>query len=178
MSYTALQIANAFLDRAKKDNKPLTNMKLQKLLYFAQGHSYGLRNKRLIEDDCQAWQYGPVYPTVYRAFSRFGAGPITSLAIDETDIDWMFSDDPSAQPPVAATPKNKDVNSFLDAVWKAYKDTSAVRLSEMSHVSNGPWATAWKAGVRGAVINGDEIAKYFKKANAAAAAKKKDAAGA
>jgi uncharacterized phage-associated protein len=74
--YTALQIANAFLDRAKKDGKPLTNMKLQKLLYFAQGHSYGLRDKRLIEDDCQAWQYGPVYPSVYRAFSCFGAGPI------------------------------------------------------------------------------------------------------
>ena len=175
MSYTALQIANAFLERAKRDGISLTNMKLQKLLYFAQGHSFGLRGKRLIDDDCQAWQYGPVYPSVYRAFSCFGAGPITGLAVDESDIDWIFNDDPGVQPPIVATPKNKDVNRFLDAVWSAYKDKSAVRLSEMSHVSNGPWAKARATGDRGAIINVDEIADYFK--NAGAAAKRKEAAG-
>jgi len=172
MSYTALQIANAFLERAERDGKKLSNMKLQKLLYFAEGHSHAMRNKRLISDDAQAWDYGPVYPSVYREFSRFGAGSITALAEDETDPANWFNDDPDYVPSPVPTPDNADVNRFLDAVWNAYKDKSAIALSEMSHVAGGPWAKARARSPRNSVINDGEVAEYFKAARQAAQAKK------
>lgn len=170
MAYSALSIANAFLDRAEKEGKELTNMKLQKLLYFAQGHSHALRNKRLIEEDCEAWPYGPVYPSVYHAFNRFGSSAITSRAADPDDLAWIFDDD--VEP--AKTPKNKDVNRFLDAVWRSYRDKTAARLSEMSHVSNGPWAKAFRTGQRGEVIDDKDIETYFKNAKAKADQKRRE----
>lgn len=173
MAYSSLAIANAFLERAEKEGIAISNMKLQKLLYFAQGHSYALRNQRLIDESAQAWDYGPVYPSVYSAFRRFGAGNITALAEDDADpANWFNDDDPDYVPSTVATPEGQDVNQFLDAVWNAYKGKSALRLSEMSHVADGPWAKARKNGSRNSEIRDEDIADYFKAARKAAQEKR------
>lgn len=50
-----------------------TPLKLQKLLFYIQGWYAANRGRRLIQEDFEAWQYGPVVPAVYRHFSGFGS---------------------------------------------------------------------------------------------------------
>ena len=168
MTYSALSVANAFLARAKRDRLAISNMKLQKLLYLAHGHSYALRNEGLIDEEPEAWAYGPVYPSIYHEFKRYGSGPIKKPAVGHFGY---FIDDEDEREPVPP-PKGKDVNRFIEAVWNSYKDRSALYLSELSHVENGPWDKAWKRGVRGSTIRDADIAKYFKKSRAKALEKK------
>lgn len=157
-AYSSLSIANAFLERARREGLPLTSMTLHKLLYFAEGHSHDLRDQRLIMDEPEAWDYAPVYPAVYLEFRRFGARTIDDLAVG--------SDDPSVVP--VPSPSDDDVNCFLDAVWNAYKGKTAGQLSAMSRVSTGPWAKAWAvarasgSSRRNPPITYDLIADYFR----------------
>lgn len=159
MPYAAESIANAFIELAAQQGKPLSNMKLQKLLYFAQGHSLSLRGTPLISDEVQAWDYGPVYPEVYHAFKHFGA-----QSIQKPLAHPFFNPDAGGSDPWAS-PKAPEDRMFLHAVWNAYSDKSALQLSEMSHAPGGPWELARKSspGARHVVIPKESIAEYFKR---------------
>lgn len=161
MAYSAPQIANAFLARASREGDSLTNMKLQKLLYFAQGHSLAVRGESLIREEPEAWDYGPVYTSVWREFRDFGAAPINRLAYP------LFPFDAETGEPLGPVkaPDDGDVNNFLDAVWNAYKGKSAIQLSKMSHVVDGPWDQVRREnrGCRDATIPTDLLADYFQK---------------
>ena len=54
----------------------MSNLELQKLLYYIQGLSFALNGKEMFEEDCQAWAHGEVYPNVYRTFKKFSANPM------------------------------------------------------------------------------------------------------
>jgi uncharacterized phage-associated protein len=81
MPYDPKAIANYLLEVAKNHNETLTPMKIQKLVYFANGWHLALKNEPLINEQVEAWPYGPVIPSLYRAFRRFGDQAITALAI-------------------------------------------------------------------------------------------------
>jgi uncharacterized phage-associated protein len=73
----AVDVANVFV--VEYGNRVrLTNLSLNKLVYFAQVESLRTRGVPLFSDGIEAWQYGPVEPSVYRAFKRFGSGRVTS----------------------------------------------------------------------------------------------------
>ena len=73
--YRACAIANYFLERAERE--PITQMKVQKLVYFAHGWHLGITQKPLINEQVEAWPYGPVIPSLYQDLKRWGADPIT-----------------------------------------------------------------------------------------------------
>lgn len=54
----------------------VTPLALEKLLAFSDGVNYALNGTRMIEEDCQAWLHGPVYPSVYNQYKKFGYKPI------------------------------------------------------------------------------------------------------
>lgn len=78
---TALDIANAFIDRYSKDLH-LTNLKLNKLVYYAQVESLRETGRPLFTDQVQAWGYGPVIPSVYRAYKAYGNRRIMQISDD------------------------------------------------------------------------------------------------
>ncbi|WP_184090282.1 type II toxin-antitoxin system antitoxin SocA domain-containing protein [Sphingomonas xinjiangensis] len=55
-------------------------MQLLRLVYIAHGWSLGLLNEPLVNEEPEAWQHKPVFPAVYRAFRKFGAGGISERA--------------------------------------------------------------------------------------------------
>jgi uncharacterized phage-associated protein len=81
MPFPAEAVANEFLELAKKDGEALSPMKLLKLVYFAHGWHLALTGEPLIEEPVQAWQFGPVIPSIYHQFKRFGSGPINEFAL-------------------------------------------------------------------------------------------------
>lgn len=66
MSYNVLDIANKLLTLADECcGELMSNMKLQKMLYYQQGYHLALFDEPLFEDDLEAWMYGPAVPIVY-----------------------------------------------------------------------------------------------------------------
>jgi len=79
MAYPAKSIANELLSLAHtRGISDVTPMKLQKLVYYAHGWWFGATGEPLIEEQIEAWQYGPVVPSLYEATKNFGNQSITT----------------------------------------------------------------------------------------------------
>ena len=65
-----------FLQMETEGAEYISNLKLQKLLYYAQGVYVGITGIRLFEDALVAWEHGPVVIDVYHEYARYGAGGI------------------------------------------------------------------------------------------------------
>ena len=154
--YNAKAIANFFL---KKDK--LTQMKLHKLLYYANGWHLGFKGKPLFAEKIEAWDYGPVVPSIYREFRDFGARPIDQLALDLIPLGGPRF---RARPPVI-DPSDKEVRRLLKRVWKVYGQRTATQLSRMTHAEGTPWSEtrAKHRGAINAVIRNKKIKAYFRK---------------
>lgn len=122
-------IANYLLDLARADGQTIDPMKLQKLVYYAHGWYAGYRNAPLIDEQVEAWPYGPVIPSLYYEFKRFGAGPILAKATE-------FCDGGIREVP---PPQDPQLQMFLQNVWKSYGRFTSVALSEMTHAQGSPW---------------------------------------
>ena len=138
--YLPSHIANYLLWRANEEIvKDMTPMKLIKLVYFCYGWFLTLYNKHLFPEKIEAWEYGPVIPSIYHEFKRFGDRPITNYAIecvlDTGEISYPIVD-------------KKDDTTFkvLDVVWSIYKDKSGIELSRITHEPNSPWNHAFQQG--------------------------------
>ena len=70
---SCLDIAQYFIAKAYEDGREslMSNMKVQKLLYYSQCLNLALQDEPLFPDEIQAWRYGPVCPPAYQLFSEF-----------------------------------------------------------------------------------------------------------
>ncbi|MGZ8340936.1 MAG: Panacea domain-containing protein [Telluria sp.] len=75
---TASQVAKYIVDFFQQVGDPVTNLKLQKLLYYVQGWHLGLRGEPAFDDRIEAWVHGPVQPSVYREYSAHRWNPIVT----------------------------------------------------------------------------------------------------
>lgn len=172
-AYPALSVANAFLDIAKEKGAQLTNMKLQKLLYFAHGWSLALRNQPLIDEQVEAWQYGPVFQSVYHEFKRFGASPISCKASELIPV--RFAEWQELEYPV---PDSPEVIDLLKSVWNTYGVFSAADLSRITHTEGSPWYRAFEesGGAKNTDIPKEYIEEHFKELASRAKKKAKEQA--
>lgn len=122
-----LNVARYFIVRAYEDGieAEMTNMKVQKLLYYAQSLHLALYNEPLFDDEMQAWRYGPVCPPAYRFYSEFEAN---QLPIPSTDFLLQIAD---------------GTKKLLEEVWENFGGYHAYLLSDMTHVEF-PWKKARK----------------------------------
>lgn len=122
-----------------KGAQPFTPLKLQKLLYLAQGWSFRWDNRALFPEYFEAWTYGPVNIEVYHRFKRYGRRPIPA---SEGGIPFDMT---------------SDERETLEVVWEHYKDLSSSRLVDLTH-NQAPWLNAYESS---GVIENDAIRDYF-----------------
>ncbi len=122
---TALQVAGFFIEKSSKAGKPITNKKLQKLVYYAQVWSLAINNEKLFPERIEAWVHGPAVPTLYRRFRAFEFNPIV---LDKPLESGRFT-----------TKQRK----LLDSVWAVYGKYNAAYLEALTH-SELPWQEARK----------------------------------
>jgi uncharacterized phage-associated protein len=162
MPYSAKAVANEFLELAKKDSKQLTPMQLQKLVYFAYGWYLAITGKRLINERVEAWEWGPVVPSLYSEFKRFGSDPITDLAREAA-----FQGLTATLRPYRVKSGNNiedgEALQIIRRVWEIYGKYSASQLSTMTHEPNSPWAQTPDKDIRGTDIPDNLIASYFRR---------------
>lgn len=155
MAYDSKSIANYFLTLANSHGEPLSPMKLQKLIYYAHGWYAGYTGQPLINESIEAWQYGPVIPSIYHEFKPFGSGIISCKA--RRFDGYAFSD--------VEEPSDISLRQFLDNIWRSYGQFTATKLSEMTHAIDSPWHQTWTTsnGMRSVDIPFETIASHFKK---------------
>jgi len=137
MSVQALDVANYFL-AIKADDEVVTNLKLQKLLYYAQGFHLVIEGEPLFRQPICAWAHGPVVPSVWRHYGR-GAAAL------EPKPDF----DPEVIPEAS--------RELLDEIHEVYGQFSAWRLRELTH-QEPPWLTTEQSEV----ITHDKLRSYFR----------------
>ena len=156
MPYSAKAIANEFLKIAEKNHEPLDHLKLQKLVYYAHGWSLGLLGKPLLEENVEAWPYGPVISSLYHEFKEFGSGQVKRLANEiQYETQSFF------QPQVPES--DETTHELLDRIWQIYGGYTGFRLSDMTHRPGGPWDQArhGKEGQRRVPMDDNVIKSYF-----------------
>ncbi len=135
---TALSVAEYFIDKANKDKKPITNKKLQKLVYYTQAWSLVLKNKKLFNEKIEAWVHGPAIKSLYIKYRKFGFNPIQKR-VDNTLLKSLSSE-------------NK---KLLDSVWSVYGGFDADYLEMLTH-SEIPWNEA-REGLQNSENSENEI---------------------
>jgi uncharacterized phage-associated protein len=101
------------------ENNDMTNLKLQKLLYYSQGTFLAMYGQKLFEQAIIKWQYGPVVPAVYQQYKSLG-----NQIIESSEIDMQF-----------IAPKQLEV---LNDVYDYFGQFSAIKLMNLTH-SESPW---------------------------------------
>lgn len=141
--YKVEDIARWFLNRDRitcelEDSDGISNLKLQKLLYYAQGVSLALKGKPLFADAILAWTHGPVVESVYHAYKPYGSMPIP---FDERlDDSWLADED----------------RELLENVYQSFSQYSAWKLRNMTHRED-----PWKKTQPSAAIDPSLIKNYF-----------------
>lgn len=119
----ALDVSKAIISLYPPELEEISNLKLQKLLYYVQGFNLAIFDEPLFDDKIYAWQYGPVVKTVYDEYKIKGAGGIV-LEDDDFDIKSVL--------------KKKKQRDLLKEVNDIYGQFSAIKLMNMTH-SEPPW---------------------------------------
>lgn len=130
MNLHPVAVANEFVARYGANND-LRHMKLQKLLYFANGWHLGLAGTPLVSERPQVWRYGPVFQGVYNAFKRHKKEPIVELAAPNpfAPNDALRLSDENLQ---MALP-------IIEWTWSEYGNRNGIELSEETHAIGTPW---------------------------------------
>ena len=157
MPFPATAIANELLDCAEDSFSSLTQINIQKLVYFAHGWHLAWSKKPLILDSIEAWEYGPVVRNLYNQFRRFRSKPITEKAMD-LRMD-NFGKVVTSLPCLDQSLDGVYAKSVIQAIWKQYGQLPPFQLVELTHVPDSPWEKARRSGQT--LISNDEIEKYF-----------------
>lgn len=141
--YNAIDVANWFLNENRKqmnfeDSEFMTNLKLQKLLYYAQGCYLAQKGESLIKEDFLAWEHGPVVRTIYDRFRKFGSNGIQYEDDYEDKLD-------------------EDTKILLKKVYNQFGQYTAWKLRDMTHQEK-----PWKETIRNCVIDRKIMQNYFK----------------
>lgn len=140
---TCKDVAKYFLTLVDDDAGDLiSNLKLQKLVYYAQGFSLALFGKPLFGETIEAWMHGPVIPVLYREYNACGGDPIPhpegfNLGLVDTET-----------------------AELLDEVYEVFGQFSAWKLRNMTH-AEPPWKDVYVPGAS-AEITRESMEEYFK----------------
>ena len=119
INWYAMDLAKCIVTKCVKENHPITNFQLQKILYFIQLRHIRLTGYSAFLDELEAWQWGPVIPDLYYYFGKCGALPILdTYEIEEPD---------------------EPLKEIADYITKTARQISPFDLMAITNVKGGPW---------------------------------------
>ena len=133
-------VADFFLAQMSEEcGDTISNLKLQKLVYYAQGFHLAVTDKPLFVEKIKAWDHGPAVPQLWHRFKQYGAGSIPKPA----QVDFsVFSE---------------SQKELLSEVYRIFGQFSAWKLRNMTHIE-----PPWKDTKTGEVITHKAMKEYFK----------------
>lgn len=141
---SSIDVAKFFLAQSNEEAGDLvSNLKLQKLVYYAQGFHLAVYDEPLFDDAIEAWTHGPVVPVVYHHFKHHGSG---SIPVPDDFNPTVFT---------------QEQFELLNEVQQIYGQYSAWRLREMTH-EEAPWRLNFEPGAMSKVIPAESMQSFFK----------------
>lgn len=110
------------------------------------------------DDSVEAWKYGPVIPSIYHEFKRFGSKPISAKSIWLSDATGVEYGTP--------TLKDKNKKDLVLLTWQLYKNVSPEELIRLTHQPGTPWSFVYESGVNNVIPNHlmqDHYKEFIKK---------------
>lgn len=165
MAIPVKAIANEFLSIAEeRGDTTLSPMKMQKLLYFANGWMLALKDRPLFPERIYAWQYGPVIPAIYHEFKHYGKDPIKD---DATEVVLENGQLEIATPTIAradaSEAEKKFARDLVRRIWDVYGGYTAVTLANATHLPGTPWCQVHEKGGNENIVIPDNLMRdYFK----------------
>lgn len=156
MGYDGRAVANYILDFCAARNRPVTNLALQKIIYFCHVWSLIEFRQPLIKQDFEAWPFGPVLQHLYREFKDFDKQPIDRRA--------MRIDRKTGKSVIANYEFDLGLTELLSRVIDFYSQMRAGDLVEISHVIGGPWDQVWNHSSPvnpGMIIENELIVEFY-----------------
>lgn len=142
---SALDISKYIIHQYWKNGTTITNLKLQKILYYVQGYVSKFCNEPAFPEPIYSWPYGPVVPEVYYKYNENQARAIPEPEMQEFE---------QAQDRLN---RDKVIQSFINKVIDKTYDYSASNLVGMTH-NEAPW----KDTEESKEIEYPKIARYFR----------------
>ena len=152
--YTPSHIANFFIDR---EIKKITNLRLNKYVYFAYGFALVVLDRKIFEEPIQAWKFGPVIPSIYHEFKRFGFKPI-----DQKSYIYDYHDEVKLIPQVNEK-EDPELWKLLKSVYRMFSSFTSEDLVRITHAEGSPWSNSWKEESFNEEIKEGMIKEYYKK---------------
>lgn len=141
MKLTIFNIAEYFLSIVDRESgETITPLKLQKILYYAQGWYMAYNKKPLFDEDFEAWEHGPANRELYSIYKKYGYG-----VIDEPYTKPKFDD---------------EITKFLNRVWNTYGIYDGKYLEQMTH-NETPWKKTVEDKGYNQIITKDLIKSFF-----------------
>ncbi len=106
----------------KKSAEPISNLKLQKLLYYVQGWSLAIYDRLAFHEEIQAWVHGPVVPAAFYEYKHYRWNPIEVPTEDVSGV------------------SESEISHIVD-VLAVYGKFTATQLERISH-EESPWKDA------------------------------------
>lgn len=125
MWYDALEIARFIIAECFKRNINISNLKLQKMLYFLWVDFFKRTGRMLFFDEFYAWQLGPVIPNVYYEYCSYAGRPIVEYYNTNVSVEDQ---------------------AILDSLVKQYASIPASQLVNMTHRKGSAWDTVFRDG--------------------------------
>jgi len=141
--YKVEDVSKIIIDTLKCDEEfTVTNLMLNKLLYFAQAHHLAKFGTPLFEEEIEAWDLGPVISKVYHTYKPYSSGSI--ILTDKVNYDL----------------KGQDLE-FLSNLLMKYGEYSANRLVKLTHNNGTPWQTTYDKNNKNKVIPKEKMKDYY-----------------
>lgn len=140
--YSALDVAKYIIWYCKEEEYSISNLKLQKLLYFVQAQFLVVTGHPIFNEKIEAWDFGPVVPEVYQHFKLWGSSEIPRIVANQANNKILIKD-----------------QEVIDEILGVCAPYSANTLVDITHHQD-PWQDAYKK-YRNNVITKKSIKEYF-----------------
>lgn len=141
--YRALNVARYIIERCHLQNKTISNLKLQKILYFVQAEFLVSKNRPCFVERIEAWNFGPVVPEVYQQYKIFGSAniPVIGRRVNSVSI-------------------SREDKNLINGIVDECSRYSASSLVDITHHQK-PWIEAYSKPGYNNVISTESIREYF-----------------
>lgn len=152
-------VAKEFVKKGIDEGSPVTQMKLQKMVYFAHGFHLAFYGEPLVAENFEAWKFGPVIPSLYQTYKSWGNNAILAFSTSE----YMIH-------PNAIHPEHSFIHFggldergayAIDYTWQVTRNIDAITLSNWSHEPGSPWDQSYK--LHNDLIPNPLIKEYFRR---------------
>lgn len=152
-------VANFVLDLADREGFALSNLAINKVVFFLHAHYLVRFGQPLVSAKIEAWNYGPVFRELYREFKSFEDRPITGRACR------LSPEHGNRQ--LCAYQFSQEEEAYLGEIARKYIQLSPLALVALSHERGGPWDQVWNhvtSTNASMCISNDIIKQWYDKA--------------